>query len=516
MDSSHVLIQLRNEEDFLHTWARKGRSIAGSIFRLFKWTVDFNIHRESSIAPQWIFLPGLPLHLYRVDCLKILASRFGRYLGTDHVTLNRTRATGARICVETDLRAEPVEGFPIRFPTRTFSHEVKYEKLDFYCNRCGRQGHPEFACRVDQPKKVPGRKWTSEEKGKAKMEWKRKEMGTLEEKQIEAGKENMRSADIVIKTDVRKEETDYAVDNSQNVEVLPEGDHGETGNYSGSQDREHAVEMNDKELGELFIEHEQAQVLRMWRSMMVGLVINDEDVEEERAINAGSDCEISEVRGDACDQREKDYMSDTEINKIATGQGAKRLTLRRGSKFWKSIVDVLPEVAANCQWKINEGNISFWFSHWMPNGPLCNQVTNINQPGLRIYDVCLESGWDIERLHELVGEEGIFTSRSAWDMLSIKAPDVHWAQWVWNKAIPKRVSVVMWKALSGSLSVDSSIRKVGIAIASKCNCCLVGHEENTDHVLSTGDFADEVWKKLSHYLGLQWRSKQGWWERVPL
>ncbi|CAI9774666.1 unnamed protein product [Fraxinus pennsylvanica] len=101
-------------------------------------------------------------------------------------------------------------------------------------------------------------------------------------------------------------------------------------------------------------------------------------------------------------------------------------------------------------------------------------------------------------------------------MLRIKAPDVHWAQWVWNKAIPKRVSVAMWKALSGSLSVDSSIRKVGIAIASKCNCCLVGHDKNTDHVLSTGDFADEVWKKLSHYLGLQWRSKQGWWERVQL
>ncbi|CAI9774664.1 unnamed protein product [Fraxinus pennsylvanica] len=368
MDSSHVLIQLRNEEDFLHTWARERRSIAGSVFRLFKWTVDFDIYRESSTAPQWIFLPGLPLHLYRVDCLKILASRFGRYLGTDHETLNRTRATGARICVETDLRAEPVEGFPMRFPTRTYSQEVKYEKLDFYCNRCGRQGHPEFACRVDQPKQVRRRKRTREEKGKAKMEWKRKEMGTLEEKQIEAGKENMRSDDIVIKTDVRKEETDYTVDNSRNVEVLPEGDHGETGNYSGSQDREHAVEMNDKELGELFIEHEQAQVTiknveehdggagmeltvsasgelaarerlepdnmgkpvnNQKDSVITPVVeaINDEDVEEERAINVGSDCEISEVRGDACDQREKDYMSDTEINKIATGQGGKRLTL---------------------------------------------------------------------------------------------------------------------------------------------------------------------------------------------
>lgn len=53
------------------------------------------------------------MHLYRWDCLEILASRFGRYLGTDNATLNRTRATGVRICVDVDLSADLVQGFPI-------------------------------------------------------------------------------------------------------------------------------------------------------------------------------------------------------------------------------------------------------------------------------------------------------------------------------------------------------------------------------------------------------------------
>ncbi|KAL5984719.1 hypothetical protein ACLOJK_041341 [Asimina triloba] len=91
---------MKNERDFVHGWAREGRTMEGISFRLFKWTKDFDFHTESPLTPQWIFLPGLPLHLFRPDCLQIFATRFGRYLGTDNATLNRTRATGARICVE--------------------------------------------------------------------------------------------------------------------------------------------------------------------------------------------------------------------------------------------------------------------------------------------------------------------------------------------------------------------------------------------------------------------------------
>ncbi|CAI9759426.1 unnamed protein product [Fraxinus pennsylvanica] len=118
-----------------------------------------------------------------------------------------------------------------------------------------------------------------------------------------------------------------------------------------------------------------------------------------------------------------------------------------------------------------------------------NMHANVNVQCNVKTNVYLESGWDVERLHELVGEEvagnimqklhackprrdiliwkpqkqGIFTSRSAWDMLRIKVPEVHWAKWAKNKAIPKRVSLAMWKALSGNLSVDSRIRKVVIS-----------------------------------------------------
>lgn len=51
------------------------------------------------------------MHMYQMNCLQILATRFGRYLGTENATLHKTRASGARICVEIDLMDELVQLF---------------------------------------------------------------------------------------------------------------------------------------------------------------------------------------------------------------------------------------------------------------------------------------------------------------------------------------------------------------------------------------------------------------------
>lgn len=111
MDAYHVLIQLQFERDFVHAWARESKVIDSYIFKLFWWTKDFDLHMESSLAPQWIFLLGLLMHMYRTNCLQILATRFGWYLGTNNATFHRTRALGACICVKVDLKEEPVKSF---------------------------------------------------------------------------------------------------------------------------------------------------------------------------------------------------------------------------------------------------------------------------------------------------------------------------------------------------------------------------------------------------------------------
>lgn len=44
----------------------------------------------------------------------------------------------------------------------------------------------------------------------------------------------------------------------------------------------------------------------------------------------------------------------------------------------------------------------------------------------------------------------------------------------------------MWKALFHYLPLDDRVRKLGIAMASWCNCCIGRKEETLDHVLSMG------------------------------
>lgn len=57
MDDHHVLVKIQSERDFVHGWARESRLIVGCVFRLFRWTKGFYLHKKSTLAPQWIFLP---------------------------------------------------------------------------------------------------------------------------------------------------------------------------------------------------------------------------------------------------------------------------------------------------------------------------------------------------------------------------------------------------------------------------------------------------------------------------
>lgn len=59
IDKFYVLLHLANKRDYLHAWTREVRVVAGCQFRLFNWSIDFNVRKESSVVVQWIFLPRL-------------------------------------------------------------------------------------------------------------------------------------------------------------------------------------------------------------------------------------------------------------------------------------------------------------------------------------------------------------------------------------------------------------------------------------------------------------------------
>ncbi|XP_040991014.1 uncharacterized protein LOC121238253 [Juglans microcarpa x Juglans regia] len=130
-------------------------------------------------------------------------------------------------------------------------------------------------------------------------------------------------------------------------------------------------------------------------------------------------------------------------------------TRRNASRFWKSIMNVFPEVTKNVIVKVREGRSSFWFDRWLASGPLCAS-RDFGHSEIRIKDVWVDGSWDENYLLKLVGLEkteeimngivagkvgsditiwksevkGEFTSASAWDLIRVKGTKYLGMDWI--------------------------------------------------------------------------------------
>ena len=109
---------------------------------------------------------------------------------------------------------------------------------------------------------------------------------------------------------------------------------------------------------------------------------------------------------------------------------------------------------------------------------------------------------------------GNFNTKSAWNCIRVRVPVLPWAHWIWHAILPKKISIMMWKATNNCLAVDEKIRLAGIPIVSKCNCCSVGHLEDLNHILCTGEFARQIWRLAAIHLGVHMGFFNTWQEQV--
>ena len=152
LDARHVLIQLNNEADFHRVWFRRIWYVASFPMRVFKWTTDFHVDRESSVVPLWLQLPKLPLHFFNKQVIFQIASMVGNPLLVDAATLAVSRPSVARVCVEMDLlRSTPSRVWIGNGNHAGFWQELVVENLPRYCSHCFRQGHDVETCHVLKP-----------------------------------------------------------------------------------------------------------------------------------------------------------------------------------------------------------------------------------------------------------------------------------------------------------------------------------------------------------------------------
>lgn len=83
--------------------SRPTNKINTSLFRLFRWSPDFEIGRESSFVAVWVKFYNLPLHYYNEASLHRLGSTLGTVLRIHNSTLDLSNQVFARVCIELDV-----------------------------------------------------------------------------------------------------------------------------------------------------------------------------------------------------------------------------------------------------------------------------------------------------------------------------------------------------------------------------------------------------------------------------
>ncbi|KAL0283416.1 UNVERIFIED_CONTAM: hypothetical protein Sradi_7230000 [Sesamum radiatum] len=114
--------------------------------RVFKWTPTFTPTQESSVVPIWVSFPELPAHLFRKDALFSVASMIGSPLQVDTLTLNKSKLSQARVCVEIDLLKPINEELDLLVNGVTIVQKVIFEQLPEYCSLCKHVGHKDVNC----------------------------------------------------------------------------------------------------------------------------------------------------------------------------------------------------------------------------------------------------------------------------------------------------------------------------------------------------------------------------------
>lgn len=86
IDQRHVTLHMASPADTKRALARTTNKIKTSMFRLFRWSPEFEIGRDSSLAAVWVKMTNLPLHYFNESSLIRLGSILGMVLGVHHST----------------------------------------------------------------------------------------------------------------------------------------------------------------------------------------------------------------------------------------------------------------------------------------------------------------------------------------------------------------------------------------------------------------------------------------------
>lgn len=103
---------------------------------------------DYSIVPTWVQLHNLPLQCWNTRAISRIASKLGKPICVDNITLERKRISYARVLIEMDTSVNPIEDFEVKLPSGiVYTQYIHYENFPKFCNYCFMFGHLRDNCR---------------------------------------------------------------------------------------------------------------------------------------------------------------------------------------------------------------------------------------------------------------------------------------------------------------------------------------------------------------------------------
>ncbi|CAI9099231.1 OLC1v1036016C1 [Oldenlandia corymbosa var. corymbosa] len=115
--------------------------------RILKWQQGLKFEEDPPIVPIWVLFHELPLEWTHPKVLFSIASAVGKPLQLDTPTLNLTRPSVARLCVEVDLTKESTKSIHIGKKGKNYEQHYTYEYVPSYHPACCKIAHKESDCR---------------------------------------------------------------------------------------------------------------------------------------------------------------------------------------------------------------------------------------------------------------------------------------------------------------------------------------------------------------------------------
>lgn len=166
--SGWVLFQFKSKTELERILATGPYFIYGRTLLLRTLPEDFSFQDEDyNIVPTRVELHNLPLQCWNTRAISRIASKLGKPLCIDNITLERRKISYARVLIEMDTSVKPLESFEVRLPSGViYNQYVHYENCPKFCNHCYMFGHLWENCRhlkqpVPETNSVPLEKTTT-------------------------------------------------------------------------------------------------------------------------------------------------------------------------------------------------------------------------------------------------------------------------------------------------------------------------------------------------------------------